>query len=100
MEFVRFDLGDILRKENGTDKPKIVRIIAGNPLILKEMMKHVADVGSYAPITILIQEQAGGVRLSYDRMASYLAPYGIEDALKVARELDATVEKILREAAR
>ena len=99
MEFVRLDLGAVLQKENGTTKPRILRIIAGNPLIMKEMVKHVVDAGSYAPVTILIEERADSVRMSYDRMASYLASYGNIDALKVARELDAKVERILTAAA-
>lgn len=100
MEFTRFDLGEVLRKENGTSKPRILRIVAGNPLIMKEMVKHVTDAGSYAPVTILIEERPDSVRISYDRMASYLAPYGNSDALGVARELDAKVERILTAAAR
>ena len=100
MEFTRFDLGEVLRKENGTSKPRILRIVAGNPLIMKEMVKHVVDAGSYAPVTILIEECPDSVRISYDRMASYLAPDGNNDALKVARELDAKVERILIEAAK
>ncbi len=99
MEFMRFDLGEVLQKENGTTKPRILRIVAGNPLIMKERVKHVVDAGSYAPVTILIEERADSVRISYDRMASYLAPYGNSDALKVARELDAKVERILTAAA-
>ena len=100
MEFTRFDHGEVLQKENGTAKPRILRIVAGNPLIMKEMVKHVVDAGSYAPVTILIEERPDSVRISYDRMASYLAPYGNNDALKVARELDAKVEKILTAAAK
>jgi uncharacterized protein (DUF302 family) len=100
MEFTRFDHGEVLQKENGTAEPRILRIVAGNPLIMKEMVKHVVDAGSYAPITILVEERPDSVRISYDRMASYLAPYGNDDALKVARELDAKVEKILTAAAK
>ncbi len=99
MEFVRFNIGDVLQKDNGTTKPRILRIVAGNPLIMMEMVKHVVDAGSYAPVTILIEERPDSVRISYDRMASYLAPYGNSDALKVARELDAKVERILAAAA-
>jgi hypothetical protein len=40
------------------------------------------------------------VRISYDRMASYLAAYENSDALKVARDLDAKIERILTEAAK
>lgn len=100
MEFTRFDHGQVLQKENGTAKPRILRIVAGNPLIMKEMVKRVVDAGSYAPVTILIEERPGSVRISYDRMASHLAPYGNSDALKVARELDAKVERILTAAAK
>jgi uncharacterized protein (DUF302 family) len=99
MEFARFDLGEVLRKENGTAKPRILRIVTGNPLIMKEMVKHVVDAGSYAPVTILIHERADGVCISYDRMTSYLGPYGSSEALKVAQELDAKVEKIMAAAA-
>jgi uncharacterized protein (DUF302 family) len=99
MEFARFDLGEVLRKENGASTPKLLRIVAGNPLIMKEMVKHVPDAGSYAPVTILVEERPDSVRISYDRMASYLASYGNSDALKVARDLDAKIERILTEAA-
>src|SRR5215472_4857020 len=100
MEFTRFDHGAVLQKENGTTKPRILRIVAGNPLIMKEMVKHVVDAGSYAPVTILVEERPDSVRISYDKMASYLAPYGNSDALEVARELDAKVERILTAAAK
>ena len=67
---------------------------------MKEMVKHVPDAGSYAPVTILIEERPDSVRISYDRMASCLASYGNSDALTVARELDAKVERIMAEAAK
>src|SRR5580693_4835790 len=59
----------------------------------------VPDAGSYAPVTVLVDERVDGVHISYDRMASLLAPYGDENALSVARDLDAKVEDVLRQAA-
>jgi len=99
MLFVEFDQGMILRK--GTDRhgSRIIRLVVGNPLIMKEMAKHVPDADSYAPVTVLVDERADGVHLSYDRMATLLAPYGNNEALKVARDLDAKVEDLLRQAA-
>lgn len=99
MMFLELDLGAILRKETGLDTPKIVRFLIGNPLIMKEMAKHVPDAGSYAPVTILVYERPDGVHLAYDRMASLLAPYGNPDALAVARDLDSKIESLLRESA-
>jgi len=100
MEFVRSDSGDVLRKERAGQGPRMLRLVVGNPLIMKEMAKVVPDAASYAPITILIDERDDGVHLSYDSMASLLAPYGNEAALVVARDLDAKVESLLETAAR
>jgi len=33
-------------------------------------MRHVPDTASYAPVTILIDQRADGVHLSYDSMAA------------------------------
>ena len=99
MLFMQLDHGAVLRKETGREAPKMIRFILGNPLIMKEMVKHVPDAGSYAPVTVLVDERADGVHLSYDRMASFLAPYGNRDALEVARNLDRKIEDLLRQAA-
>ncbi len=66
---------------------------------MKEMAKTVPDAASYAPVTILVDERADGVHLSYDSMASLLAPYGNQSALTVAMDLDANVESLLKTAA-
>ena len=61
--------------------------------------RRAPDAGSYAPVTILIDERSDGVHLSYDRMASFLAPYENAEALKVAKDLDAKVKALLSAAA-
>jgi len=99
MLFMEFDHGAVVRKSTGRDTPRIVRFVIGNPLIMKEMAKHVPDAGSYAPVTVLVDERADGVHLSYDRMASFLAPYGNRDAQAVARNLDMKIEDLMRQAA-
>jgi uncharacterized protein (DUF302 family) len=98
MEFMRLDLGAALRKDPAVAAYKIVRIIAGNPLIMKQMVEHVPDAGSYAPVTILVYERKDGVHVSYDTMVSHLAGYGNEKALQVAKDLDAKVLKLMRES--
>jgi uncharacterized protein (DUF302 family) len=99
MLFMRFDDGEILRKESGLDKPKIVSFLIGNPLIMKEMAKHVPDAGAYAPVTILVDERSDGVHLTYDKMVSLLATYGNSAALAVAKDLDDKIENLLCAAA-
>ena len=99
MLFIELDHGAVLRKETGLDKPKMVRLVIGNPLIMKEMAKHVPDAGSYAPVTVLVDERPDGVHLSYERMASFLKPYANAKALNIARELDVKVEALLASSA-
>jgi uncharacterized protein (DUF302 family) len=99
MEFTRMDLGAVLRKRNGAAAAQSLRLIVGNPVTMSAMVQHVPDAGSYAPVTILIDERSDGVHLSYDRMASFLATYGSPEALQVAQDLDAKVEALLIAAA-
>src|SRR6266516_972203 len=85
MLFAEFDHGAVVRKGTGRATPRMIRVIIGNPLIMREMAKHVPDAGSYAPVTVLVDERADGVHLSYDRMTSFLAAYNNSEALRVAR---------------
>jgi uncharacterized protein (DUF302 family) len=99
MEFLRLDLGAAMRKNPAVKAYKMVRIIAGNPLIMMQMAEHVPDAGSYAPVTILVYESHDGVHLCYDTMASLLASYKKPAATDVATALDSKVMKLLHEAA-
>jgi uncharacterized protein (DUF302 family) len=99
IEFARFDPGGILRAEHGGQGPKIIRLLVGNPLIMTKMTKDVPDTASYAPVTILIDERADGMHLSFDSMASLLAPYGSEAANIVAKGVDTYIQGLLIAAA-
>jgi uncharacterized protein (DUF302 family) len=95
---VELDHGAVIRK--AMDRvPRMVRLIMGNPLIMQQMARYVPDAGSYAPVTVLVDERCDGVHISYDRMASLLAPYRNSEALTVARDLDKKVETLLSEVA-
>lgn len=50
MEFAAFDFGEVLRKELGDSAPQSVRLLIGNPLMMKQMVKIVPDAGCYAPV--------------------------------------------------
>ena len=78
---------------------RLVRLIAGNPVTMGEMTRHVADAGSYAPVTILVEEKpAGGTRVAYDTVTSAIAPYHDVAASQVAQRLDAEVLELLHQA--
>lgn len=98
MEMAQFNIGEVLRKENA-GAPQSLRLVMGNALIMKEMVKHVPDAASYTPLTVLIDQRPEGVYLSYDLMASLIAPYGNAAALAVARQLDDKVMALLTAAA-
>jgi len=98
MEFMRLDHGAVLAKAGVEGDPKSVRLIMGNPLIMQSMARLVPDAASYAPVTVLIDQRPDGVHMSYDEMASFLAPYGNAEALTIARDLDAKVKRVLESA--
>jgi hypothetical protein len=78
---------------------RLVRLIAGNPVTMGQMTRHIAAAGSYAPVTILIQELAGGgTQVAYDTVASAIAPYQNAAASQVAQRLDTEVLTLLRHA--
>jgi uncharacterized protein (DUF302 family) len=99
MQFMHLDMGMYLSKGRPGATPRSIRMLVGNPLIMRRMAEHVPDTASYAPVTILIDERPDGVHLSYDRMASFLAPYGSDAASAVAADLDRKVEALLSAAA-
>lgn len=99
MEFIRFNQGEAIQQELGPDAPNVIRLLIGNPLTMRKMAKHVPDAGSYAPVTVLVDERKDGVHISYDRIATLIAPYQNEEALAVARALDTKVENLITAAA-
>src|ERR1700738_2248543 len=40
MLFMQLDQGAVVQKETGQDTPRIIRLLIGNPLIMKEMAKQ------------------------------------------------------------
>jgi hypothetical protein len=101
MRFLQLDLDSALTPDpqapDWTGR-RLVRLIAGNPVTMGEMTRPVPDAGSYAPVTILIQEMpGGGTRVAYDTVASAIAPYPDAAAAEVAQRLDAEVLDLLRQ---
>ena len=98
MQFGEFDDGGFIRKDRGAGTPQAMRLLIGNPLIMKQMTELVPDAAAYAPVTILIDERDGEVHISYDRMASLLSVYNNPGATKIAEALDIKIETLMRTA--
>lgn len=80
MQFLRLDLDRSLSLDPDAGQQSghhLVRLIAGNPVTMAQIPRHVSDAGSYAPVMILVEGLAqGGTRIAYDSVASAIAPYG------------------------
>jgi uncharacterized protein (DUF302 family) len=98
MQFGEFDDGGFIRKDGGAGTPQSMRLLIGNPLIMKQMTELVPDAAAYAPVTVLVDERAGKVHVSYDRMASLLSVYNNPGATKIAEALDTKIETLMRTA--
>lgn len=99
LEFISLDLGAVLAIRDPARSSRLLRIIAGNPVTMSKMTATMRDAGSYAPVTILIAERPDGVTLSYDQVASAIAPYAGNEASAIAEALDDSVLTLLRDAA-
>lgn len=99
MEFIRFNLGSVLSKKNGATAPQSIRLVLGNPVLMAQMVELVPDAGSYAPVTILVDERPDGTHVSYDEMSSFLAPYKSEKASLMALDLDTKIESLITSVA-
>jgi hypothetical protein len=101
MRFLQLDLDTALAldpRAQGRPGRRLVRLIAGNPVTMGQMTRHLADAGSYAPVTILIREMPdGGTRIAYDTVASAIAAYRDAAAAQVAEQLDAEVLGLVRQ---
>ena len=98
MLFAEFDDGRFIAKDRGEATPRSMRLLIGNPLIMKQMTELIPDAAAYAPVTVLIDEREGKVQLSYDRMASLLASYNSPHASKIAEALDLKIETLMNTA--
>ena len=98
LEFLSLDLGAALRVGHLRRPYRMIRIIAGNPMIMRSMTQSVPAAGSYAPITILIYQFGGDVYVCYDTLASLLAVYDSTEARQIAEGLDRKVISLIESA--
>jgi uncharacterized protein (DUF302 family) len=98
LEFLGLDLGAALRVGPSMHPYRMIRIIAGNPMIMRSMTQSVPVAGSYAPITILIYQFDGDVCVCYDTLASLLAVYDHTHPRQIAKDLDKKVVDLIESA--
>jgi hypothetical protein len=90
MEFNGVNMGEFMYKEGGSEAPRSLRFRIGSPLVTRRMACTCHDFDRRAP---------DGVRLPYGEMAGFLTSYRLEEALKVARDLDSKIEALSKAGA-
>ena len=78
---------------------KAVQYEIGNPLTATRMTQHHLPASLYAPLRVVLYEnEAGRAVFEYDRPSSLFGQFGDERVTAVARELDASLERVLAQA--
>jgi Domain of unknown function DUF302 len=96
--FLKRDHGELLQI-TGTPR-KAVQYEIGNPLTATRMTRHALPAALYAPLRVVLYENAsGGATFEYDKPSSFFGQFGDEQVTAVGRELDAELERALRHAA-
>ena len=91
------DHGGLLRTAGPARKA--VQYEIGNPLTASRMTQHRMAAALYAPLRLLLYEnEAGRAVFEYDRPSSLFGQFGDERVTAVARELDASLERVLAQA--
>jgi uncharacterized protein (DUF302 family) len=81
-------------------KRRSVQYDIGNPLTASKMTRHQLSAGLYAPIRVLLREDAAGVvAFEYDRPASVFGQFGNDEVDAVAQQLDRDLQALLEAAA-
>ncbi len=79
---------------------KAIQYDIGNPLTAARMTRHVLSAALYAPIRVLLREDAeGGVAFEYDRPVATFGQFGDPDVDAVAAGLDDQLRGVLVAAA-
>jgi hypothetical protein len=72
----------------------------GNPLTATRMTRHRLPAALYAPLRVVLYENAaGGATFEYDKPSTLFGQFDDEQVTAVGRELDAELERSLRRAA-
>ncbi|MGA3303559.1 MAG: DUF302 domain-containing protein [Methylovirgula sp.] len=79
---------------------KTMQYEIGNPLTATRMTRHQLPAALYAPLRVVMYENAaGGTRFEYDKPSDLFGQFGDEAVTAVGRELDVELERALRHAA-
>lgn len=96
--FAQRDHGALLATAG--QKRRSIQYDIGNPLTASKMSRHVLSAGLYAPIRVLLREDASGVvAFEYDRPASTFGQFESGDVDLVANKLDQDLRALLESAA-
>jgi hypothetical protein len=75
---------------------KAMQYEIGNPLTAERMTRHVLAAALYAPLRVVLYEDASGHAIfEYDLPSSLFGQFGDERVTQVARELDVELEALL-----
>jgi Domain of unknown function DUF302 len=90
--FLKRDHGALLQI---TGRPrKAMQYDIGNPLTATRMTRHEMPAALYAPLRVVLYENAAGrATFEYDRPSTLFGQFGDEQVTAVGRELDAELER-------
>ena len=78
---------------------KAMQYEIGNPLTAERMTRHVLAAALYAPLRVVLYEDASGRAIfEYDLPSSLFGQFGDERVTEVGRELDAELQAVLQAA--
>lgn len=94
IHFATIDHGAWIKKAN--IHRQMLRLVIGNPLIAITMLRHDLTAGLFAPVELLLTEEAEGSSLTYIRPSSLMVVMPDANLQKAAQELDGKLDALAR----
>jgi len=95
MIFATYDHGALLNIKGAPTKAK--QYVVGNPLIAARMTEHDIRAGLYAPLRVLVYQDAGAkLQVEYDLPSTLFGQFHNSQVNQVAKELDEKLAGLLQ----
>ena len=97
MIFATYDHGALLNIKHAPQKAK--QYVVGNPLIAARMTEHDIRAALYAPLRVLVYEDADGkLHVEYDLPSTLFGQFHNSQVDAVAKELDAKLARLVQKS--
>ncbi|WP_413711689.1 DUF302 domain-containing protein [Rhizobium sp. Rhizsp82] len=90
------DMGSLLAMEGVS--PTVYQYEIGNPLTAESMIRYQLSAALYAPLRVILYDDAKGCVFAFDQPSDFLGQFGDDEVTDIGHSLDGALEHALQSA--